>query len=110
MLSQVYESNEMIANLNQKVEQAATTDPYEKLGVSPRAIYSDLKKADRDFCARHHPDKLASLALAAEYIDLTNSQKIVRIIDAYQRIKKQRSAETAARAEAEDLEPVFNAL
>ena len=35
MLSQVDESNEMIAKLNQKVEEAATTDPYEILGVSP---------------------------------------------------------------------------
>ena len=106
-----------ITELDQEVEQAAITDPYDILGVSPRAGYRELKKAYHDLCARHHPDKLASLGLATEYVDLANSQ-IVRVIDAYRRIQTLRPVETAPAApapasaapEPEDREPAFDAV
>ncbi len=78
-----------VTQLDQAVEADAATDPYEILGVSPRVADEDLRKAYHELCARHHPDKLVSLGLAAEYIDLANS-RIVRVIEAYERIKKAR--------------------
>ncbi len=81
-----------VTQLDQAVEAGAATDPYEILGVSPRVGDEDLRRAYHELCARHHPDKLVSLGLAAEYIDLANS-RIVRVIDAYGRIQKQRHGE-----------------
>ncbi len=78
-----------VTQLDQAVEAGTGTDPYEILGVSPRVGNEDLRRAYHELCARHHPDKLVSLGLAAEYIDLANS-RIVRVIDAYARIQKQR--------------------
>ncbi len=85
-----------ITQLDQAADAGAVIDPYEILGVSPRVGDDDLRRAYHELCARHHPDKLVSLGLAAEYIDLANS-RIVRVIDAYGRIQKQRHG--AARTE-----------
>ncbi len=81
-----------VTQLDQAVETDAATDPYVILGVSPRIGDEDLRRTYHDLCAQHHPDKLVSLGLAAEYIDLANS-RIVRVIDAYARIQKQRHGE-----------------
>ncbi len=81
-----------VTQLDQAVEAGAGTDPYEILGVSPRVGDEDLRRAYHELCARHHPDKLVSLGLATEYIDLANS-RIVRVIDAYGRIQKERLGE-----------------
>ncbi len=83
-----------VTQLDQAVEAGAAIDPYEILGVSPRVSNDDLRRAYHELCAWHHPDKLVSLGLATEYIDLANS-RIVRVIDAYGRIKKQRHGEAA---------------
>jgi DnaJ-domain-containing protein 1 len=84
-----------VTQLDQAVEAGMATDPYEILGVSPRVGDEDLRRAYHELCARHHPDKLVSLDLAAEYIDLANS-RIVRVIDAYGRIQKERNGEARA--------------
>ena len=81
-----------VTEMDQAVEAGAATDPYEILGVSPRVRDEDLRRTYHELCARHHPDKLVSLGLAAEYIDLANS-RIVRVIDAYGRIQKERHGE-----------------
>ncbi len=81
-----------VTQLDQAVESGAATDPYQILGVSRRVCDDELRKAYHDLCARHHPDKLVSLGLAAEYIDLANS-RIVRVIEAYGRIQKERRCE-----------------
>jgi hypothetical protein len=117
-----------VTQLDQAAERAALTDPYEILGVSPRIDDGGLRKAYHALCAQHHPDKLVSIGLAREYIDMANS-RIARIIDAYHRVHKlrqaaaaeaakaaeaaaeaARAAEAAARAQARDQEPVFQAL
>ena len=85
-----------VTQLDQAVETGAATDPYEILGVSPRIGDEDLRRTYHDLCAQHHPDKLVSLGLAAEYIDLANS-RIVRVIEAYGRIKKERHGEARAK-------------
>ncbi len=84
-----------ITELDQAVEAGAASDPYEILGVSPRVCDEDLRRSYHALCAQHHPDKLVSLGLAAEYIDLANS-RIVRVIEAYGRIQKERHGETGA--------------
>ena len=81
-----------VTQLDQVVEAGMATDPYGILGVSPRVGDKDLRKAYHELCARHHPDKLNALGLAAEYIDLANS-RTVRVIEAYARIKKERHGE-----------------
>ncbi len=86
-----------VTQLDQAAEAGAATDPYQILGVSRRACNDELRKAYHELCAQHHPDKLVSLGLATEYIDLANS-RIVRVIDAYRRIQKERHGETAATA------------
>jgi hypothetical protein len=78
--------------LDQTVEAGGVTDPYKILGVSTRVGDEDLRRAYHELCAQHHPDKLVSLGLAAEYIDLANS-RIVRVIEAYRRIMKERHGE-----------------
>lgn len=81
-----------VTQLDQAVETDAGTDPYHVLGVSRQTHDDELRKAYHELCAQHHPDKLVSLGLAAEYIDLANS-RIVRVIDAYRRIQKERHGE-----------------
>jgi len=84
-----------VTQLDQTIEAAAVTDPYAILGVSPRVGDENLRRAYHELCAQHHPDKLVSLDLAVEYIDLANS-RIVRVIEAYGRIQKERHGETVA--------------
>ena len=78
-----------ITELDQAVEAGAASDPYDILGVSRRVCDEDLRRTYHALCAQHHPDKLVSLGLATEYIDLANS-RIVRVIEAYGRIQKER--------------------
>ncbi len=89
-----------VTQLDQAVEAGAATDPYEILGISPRVSDEELRRTYHNLCAQHHPDKLVSLGLAAEYIDLANS-RIVRVIDAYGRIQKERHGETAGTKQRE---------
>ena len=110
-----------VTQLGQVPDGDALTDPYEILGVSPRIDDANLRKAYHALCAKYHPDKLISVGLASEYIDLANS-RIARVIDAYNRVQKVRqaaaaeateaaeAAEAAEPAAAQDREPVFQAL
>ncbi len=78
-----------IMQLDQEVRQDAVTDPYEILGVSINIGLSKLKEAYHSLCNVYHPDKLMSLKMAPEIVDLANSRTI-RIVDAYQRILAKR--------------------
>ncbi len=75
-----------VVQLDQKAEAAAITDPYDILGVSPRVSDEKLKKSYHALCTEYHPDKLLSVGVAPEFIDLANS-RITRIIDAYRRVR-----------------------
>ncbi len=75
-----------VVQLDQKAEAAAITDPYDILGVSPRVSDQKLKESYHALCNEYHPDKLVSVGVATEFIDLANS-RITRIIDAYRRVQ-----------------------
>ena len=78
-----------IVQLNQKIEQDSVTDPYEILGASRNMGDTELKETFRNLCNIYHPDKLMSLNMAPEIVDLANSRTI-RVIDAYHRILAER--------------------
>ena len=80
-----------VVQLDQKAEAAAITDPYDILGVSPRVSDEKLKERYHALCIEYHPDKLLSVGVAPEFIDLANS-RITRIIDAYRRVQIMRRA------------------
>ncbi len=75
-----------VVQLDQKAEAAAIADPYDILGVSPRVSDEKLKESYHALCTAYHPDKLLSVGVADEFIDLANS-RITRIIDAYRRVQ-----------------------
>ena len=75
-----------VVQLDQKAEAAAITDPYDILGVSPRVSDQKLKESYHALCTEYHPDKLLSVGVATEFIDLANT-RITRIIDAYRRVQ-----------------------
>jgi len=75
-----------VVQLDQKAEAAAITDPYDILGVSPRVSDQKLKETYHALCTEYHPDKLLSVGVATEFIDLANT-RITRIIDAYRRVQ-----------------------
>ncbi len=92
-----------VTQLDQVAESHALTDPYEILGVAPRIDDAALRKAYHALCAQHHPDKLVSVGLASEYIDMANS-RLARVIDAYHRVQKLRQAAAAEAAKAAEAE------
>ncbi|MCH6587351.1 MAG: DnaJ domain-containing protein [Proteobacteria bacterium] len=75
-----------VVQLDQKADAAAITDPYDILGVSPRVSDQKLKETYHALCTEYHPDKLLSIGVAPEFIDLANT-RITRIIDAYRRVQ-----------------------
>ncbi len=75
-----------VVQLDQKAEAKAITDPYDILGVSPRVSDERLKESYHALCTEYHPDKLLSIGVGPEFIDLANS-RITRIIDAYRRVR-----------------------
>ena len=75
-----------VVQLDQKAEAAAITDPYDILGVSPRIGDQELKESYHALCTEYHPDKLLSIGVAPEFVDLAKS-RITRIIDAYRRVR-----------------------
>jgi DnaJ-domain-containing protein 1 len=75
-----------VVQLDQTAEAESITDPYDILGVSPRVSDQKLKESYHALCTEYHPDKLLSLGVAPEFIDLANS-RITRIIDAYRRVQ-----------------------
>ncbi len=57
--------------------------------MSPSASDETLKEAYHSLCSAYHPDKLQGLGLPSEFSEIANS-RLVRIIDAYRRIKGKR--------------------
>lgn len=64
-------------------------DAYEILSVSKDASDADIKKAYRNLVRENHPDTLMAKGMPEEFIELAN-EKLAKINDAYDRIKKAR--------------------
>ncbi len=75
-----------VVQLDQTAAAESITDPYDILGVSRRVSDEKLKESYHALCNEYHPDKLLSMHVAPEFIDLANS-RITRIIDAYRRVQ-----------------------
>ena len=63
-------------------------NPFQILGVSDHATLAEIKQRYHALCAENHPDRLNSMGLPQEFIDLATS-KMSRINDAWTRIQKQ---------------------
>jgi DnaJ-domain-containing protein 1 len=80
-------------------QTAANSDnPYAILGVQPNATDAEVRDAYHRKVSEIHPDKLAALGLPAEIVKIAN-ERMVRLNQAYARIKVQRRAEQQAAAE-----------
>jgi DnaJ-domain-containing protein 1 len=84
-----------VTPMNQISLPMSTTDPYEILGVAPSIGDEDLKAIYHRKVQEMHPDKLVSMGLPPEFVQLAND-KLARINDAYDRICQQRSVRPEA--------------
>lgn len=64
-------------------------DAYEILGLTKNAKDAEIKKVYRDLVRDNHPDILMAKGMPQEFIELAN-EKLAKINDAYDRIKKER--------------------
>ena len=78
-----------VTPLGQVTLPMTSNDPYEILGVAPSIADEELKNVYHRRVQETHPDKLASMGLPAEFLQLAND-KVARINDAYERICKHR--------------------
>jgi len=84
-----------VTPLNQVTLPMTTTDPYEILGVAPSIADDELRNIYHRKVQETHPDKLLSMGLPLEFIQLAND-KVARINDAYDRIKELRGSQKPA--------------
>ena len=77
--------------LGQVTLPMTSNDPYEILGVAPSITDEELKNVYHRRVQETHPDKMVSMGLPAEFVQLAND-KVARINDAYDRICKHRQA------------------
>jgi len=84
-----------VTPLNQVSLPMTTTDPYEILGVAPSISDEDLRGVYHRKVQETHPDKLVSMGLPPEFVQLAND-KVARINDAYDRIKQLRGSQPQA--------------
>ena len=75
--------------LGQVTLPMTSNDPYEILGVAPSITDEELKNVYHRRVQETHPDKMVSMGLPAEFVQLAN-EKVARINDAYDRICKHR--------------------
>ena len=78
--------------LDQKMENANATDPFEILGVPRNVSDDDLNHAYRGLCHANHPDKLLAAGMSQQFVEMATSQ-MARINDAYERIRSLRKQE-----------------
>lgn len=73
-------------------KSSETSDPYGMLGVQPSASDLEVQDAYRRAIGAVHPDRVRSLGLPAEFMDLAN-RRAACLNEAYSKIKNRRSAE-----------------
>jgi DnaJ-domain-containing protein 1 len=84
-----------VTPLNQVTLPMTTSDPYEILGVAPSISDEELKVHYHRKVQETHPDRLVSMGLPPEFVQLAN-EKVARINDAYDRICQQRQSHATA--------------
>jgi len=84
-----------VTPMNQITLPMTTNDPYEILGVAPSIPDAELKIIYHRKVQEMHPDRLVSMGLPPEFVQLAND-KVARINDAYDRICQQRSVRPEA--------------
>ena len=78
-----------------QTDAEAYADPYEILGVSRGISNEALKRTYHTLCSETHPDRVHSMDLPPDMIAMAHT-RTVRIIDAYERIVKQRQEAAGA--------------
>jgi DnaJ-domain-containing protein 1 len=78
-----------VSEVQQEVNLSVVVDPYQVLGVPANISDDALAKVYHDLCRQFHPDRMSQYELPKELV-ASASTMTVRIIDAYNRIKKTR--------------------
>jgi len=92
-----------VVPLDQHINDDNILDPYEILGIPRSVSDEDLIRFYHKACTEHHPDKVQSAGLAAQYLDMATS-RMIRINDAYNRIVSMRTA-AAEKGQESNAEP-----
>jgi len=77
-----------VAPIASEAEVYVGNNPFQILGVSDHATLDEIKQRYHALCVENHPDRLSSMGLSHEFIDLATT-KMSRINDAWTRIQKQ---------------------
>jgi len=91
-----------VAPITSEADVYVGNNPFQILGVSDNATLAEIKQRYHALCAENHPDRLSSMGLPHEFIDLA-TVKMSRINDAWTRIQKQieeRNKPSASKASA----------
>ena len=77
-----------VSPIASEAEEYVGNNPFQILGVSDHATIEEIKQRYHALCAENHPDRLNSMGLPQEFLNLA-TQKMSRINDAWTRIQKQ---------------------
>jgi DnaJ-domain-containing protein 1 len=77
-----------VAPIASEADAYVGNNPFQILGVSANASLAEIKQRYHALCAENHPDRLGSMGLPREFIDLATT-RMSRINDAWTRIQKQ---------------------
>ena len=77
-----------VAPIASEADTYVGNNPFQILGVSNNASLAEIKQRYHALCAENHPDRLSSMGLPQEFIDLATI-KMSRINDAWTRVQKQ---------------------
>lgn len=77
-----------VAPIANEADSYVGNNPFQILGVSDNATLDEIKQRYHALCAENHPDRLNSMGLPQEFLDLANTN-MSRINDAWTRIQKQ---------------------
>ena len=89
-----------VTQLDQMIGPDAKQDPYLVLGVPATASNDEVRATYLLRAQNYHPDRIQAIGLAAEFVDLANTQ-MARINDAYEHIKESRKDGGESAAETE---------
>ncbi len=77
-----------VAPIASEADAYVGNNPFQILGVSDNSTLDEIKQRYHALCAENHPDRLSSMGLPKEFIELATT-KMSRINDAWTRVQKQ---------------------